>query len=258
MPSSMLRRRLRAARRASRPAARSASAGFGRYAQRSASSRRAPRPSPWCRTHARANRPARRARVASCPVAPLAKCTSTAAASRGSGGGLCSNSRASTSAIGPPRLTSASIRCRPAPVSPPPGDSFGSSRQPPDHARRVLVAEMRLDVQHLADRPSATTRRNSSIEGKQRLLLPSANTTPALRHAATARSASAQRQRERLLAPHRLAGRRDRDDLVDMKRMRRRQHAPPARADRRPRRRSRWRAQNRAPRRNRGPGPAPC
>src|SRR5262245_60388272 len=62
---------------------------------------------------------------------PLSNCTRAAVASRGSGGGFCEWTRASTSTIGPTRFTNASSTCKPAPVMPPPGDSVGSSRQPP-------------------------------------------------------------------------------------------------------------------------------
>ena len=89
--------------------------------------------------------------VASTPVAPLSNCTSAAAASRGSGGGFCRKSRASTLAMGPARLTKASITCRPAPVMPPPGDSARIVAPAAEHARRVLVGEIAFDMQHLAD-----------------------------------------------------------------------------------------------------------
>ena len=71
--------------------------------------------------------------------------------------------------------------------------------------------------------PLATTRLSSRIEAKQRLLLPLPSGTPAARQAATARAASACVQRQRLLAPHRLARARDGLDLRHVQRMRRRQ-----------------------------------
>ena len=128
--------------------------------------------------------------VPSTPVAPLSNCTSAAPASRGSGGAFCTNTRASTLAMGPTRLTKASMTCRPAPVMPPPGDSRGSSRQPP--LTRVECSLVKLPSMCSTSPmvPCATTRLSSRIEEKQRLLLPSANGTPAFWIAATARSAS--------------------------------------------------------------------
>ena len=160
---------------------------------------------------------------------------------------------------GRPRLTSASIRCRPAPVRPPPGDFARIVAPAAGHARRMLVAEMRLDMQHLAERPV----RHEALQFEHRrqssaCCCRAPNTTPALRHAATARSASRARQRQRLLAPHMLAGRRDRDDLLDMERMRRCQkHGLHARIG------DRFGEVGReleadASRRNRAPAPAPC
>ena len=59
------------------------------------------------------------------------------------------------------------------------------------HARRMLVAEIALDMKNFAERPAATIRLISRMHGKQRLLLPSANGTPAFSQAPIARSASA-------------------------------------------------------------------
>ena len=99
--------------------------------------------------------------------------------------------------------------------------------------------------------PSATTRLSSRMDEKQRLLLPSANGTPALCAGGDGALGLAARQRQRLLAPDRLAGRRHRGNLLDMQRMRRRQeHRLHARIGDRLAR-IRWTARSLWPRRNR-------
>ncbi len=74
---------------------------------------------------------------------------------------------------------------------PPPGDSRGSSRQPP--STRVECSLVKLPSICITSpmRPSATTRLSSRIDEKQRLLLPRANGTPAFCVASTALVASA-------------------------------------------------------------------
>ena len=81
--------------------------------------------------------------------------------------------------------------CRPAPVMPPPGDSRGSSRQPPFTRVECSLVKLPSICMTSPMVPSATTRLSSRIEEKQRLLLPSAKGTPAFCVAATARAASA-------------------------------------------------------------------
>ena len=94
--------------------------------------------------------------------------------------------------IGPPRLISASSTCKPAPVSPPPGDSRGSSRQPPPTTWVECSLEKCASMWRISPSGrSSTSFLNSRIEAKQRLLLPLPSTTPASRQASTARCASA-------------------------------------------------------------------
>ena len=95
-------------------------------------------------------------------------------------------------ATGPSRLTKASSTCRPAPVSPPPGDSSGDNRQPSVTLLRVLVAVVAFDMKDACRaRRSRRCRAAPRIDGQKRRLCPTASTTPASRQASNMRAASA-------------------------------------------------------------------
>src|SRR5262249_8186507 len=129
--------------------------------------------------------------VAIWPVAPLANSTIAATTSRGSGGAFGANALASTRRIGPAMLTSASITCRPAPVRPKPGDSRGSSRQPPATRVEWSLEKCPSTCMISPSEPPATSAFSSRMDAKQRLLLPEPSGTPAFRQASTERAASA-------------------------------------------------------------------
>src|ERR1039458_2776706 len=88
-------------------------------------------------------------------------------------------------------FTKASSTCNPAPVMPPPGDSLGSSRQPPETRVECSLEKCPSICITLPISPLSTTRLSSRIEAKHLLLLPLPRETLAARTAATARSASA-------------------------------------------------------------------
>ena len=128
---------------------------------------------------------------------------------------------ASTVAIGPARLISASITCSPAPVKPPPGDTSGSSRHPPVTRVECSLVKWPSICRTSPSAPVATRRFSSCIAGKQRLLLPSANGTPAF-----AQAGSRARPRARVSASgfsHQtgLPAAAAASKLLDMQRMRR-------------------------------------
>ena len=73
---------------------------------------------------------------------------------------------------------------------PAPGDSRGSSRQPPDTRVECSFEKWPSMCRMSPSAPESTTRFSSRMEAKQRLLLPLPSGTFAARQASTARSAS--------------------------------------------------------------------
>ena len=155
---------------------------------------------------------------------PLRKATCSAMTSRGSGGGLRSNS------LHRPARPAAEAHQRVDQVQS--GAGQAAARQfvrivapaARDDARRVLVAEVRLDVQHLADLSFGDDAAQRGHRRKAALVVAEREHDAGLAAGRDRALGLGERQRERLLAPHRLAGRRDRDDLLDMQRVRGRQH----------------------------------
>ena len=87
----------------------------------------------------------------------------------------------------------------------------------------MLVAEMTFDVQHLADRAAGDDALELAHGGKAALVVAEPEHDFGLGHRGDGPLGFRARQRQRLLAPHRLARRRHRADLRDVQRMRRRQ-----------------------------------
>jgi hypothetical protein len=99
---------------------------------------------------------------------------------------------------------------------PPPGDSSAESRQPPD-PRAVLVTEMALQMQNLAQRSVLDEALERQHRGKETLVVAEPE-----HHARVAAGRDRSRrfrvpERQRLLTPHRLAGTRGRHHLIDIR-----------------------------------------
>ncbi len=87
----------------------------------------------------------------------------------------------------------------------------------------VLVAEVTFDVQHLADRATGDDALELAHRGKAALVVAEPEHDFGVGDCGDGPLGFRARQRQRLLAPHRLARRRHRADLRDVQRMRRRQ-----------------------------------
>ena len=125
--------------------------------------------------------------------------------------------------MGPARLTKASMRCSPAPVMPPPGDSRGSSRQPPLTRVECSLLKWPSTCSTSPIAPLGDDALELAHGSKAALVVAEAKHDLGLGHRGDGAFGFGARQRQRLLAPHRLACCRNRADLLDMQRMRRRQ-----------------------------------
>src|SRR6266576_1631657 len=90
--------------------------------------------------------------------------------SSGAGAGLRSSSCACTRSTGPARWMNASRTCSPAPVMPPPGDSSGESRQPPETLFECSLLKCPSRCSICPSSPPSTVRLSACIEGHQRRL----------------------------------------------------------------------------------------
>ena len=91
-------------------------------------------------------------------------------------------------------------------------------------ARAVLVGEMAFDVQHVAERAGGNDVLELEHGGEGALAVAEAEHHAGAPAGGNRALGFGKRERQRLFAPHRLAGLRHRDHLVDVKRVGRRQH----------------------------------